>query len=148
MTNWFAYRQKKAKSNLERAFANPRGFVATHGHGVTDTLNDFFVAVAQRNPPRKNGKRLSDITGLGADNVAKIVQQHQDQCESQPDGLARDQSFRDVPQISELSLQVINHRGTAADSLAHPQDNQALHLSVSQHMLAHATAHQTPQTTG
>ncbi|KAG5663965.1 hypothetical protein KAF25_006550 [Fusarium avenaceum] len=142
MTNWFTYRRKKAKSNLDRAFANPRGFVATHGHGVADTLNTFFAAVAEGKPLPEDGKQLvGDITGLGADRVAEFAKLHQDQCLSQADGLARDQDFHGTPHIPKSPLPQVINRKEVASGLACPQDSQG--LSVPQHMVTQGNALQT-----
>ncbi|KAM0203862.1 hypothetical protein ACHAPA_007609 [Fusarium lateritium] len=147
MTNWFTYRRKKAKSNLDRAFTNPRGFVATHGHGVTDTLSNFFVAVAEGKPLPEDGRQLvGNITGLGADRVAEFAKQHQDQCRSQSDGLLKNQDSYSIPHTSKSPLPQVISCKEVVDGLAYPQDSQGLRLSFPQHMVAQGNALQTQST--
>ncbi|KAH7260537.1 hypothetical protein B0J15DRAFT_582670 [Fusarium solani] len=134
VTNWFAYRQKKAKSNLERAFANPRGFVATHGHGVTDTLNDFFVAVAQRNPPRKNGKRLSEISQVSAPTMLpklsnNIKTKTEASCASRQAACAPQPQLQASAQVCETSWSPGKPRNADHSTFAQPSRRTICHLS-------------------
>lgn len=58
VTSWFAYRRKKARLELERAFRDPRGFIARNGNPGHEIIQEFFMAARSGGTPPRAGKDL------------------------------------------------------------------------------------------
>ncbi|KAG6365526.1 hypothetical protein INS49_007137 [Diaporthe citri] len=74
VTGWFAYRRKKAKLELERAFKDPRGFIARNGQDGDEILWEFFSAIHSGVTPPCAGKSLAaGLLGLPVELIAKLI---------------------------------------------------------------------------
>jgi len=58
VTNWFAYRRKKAKVELETALDDSRGFIAQYGYEVEEDLTDIFSSSPMRKYVSEGEKTL------------------------------------------------------------------------------------------
>lgn len=62
------------KVELERAFKDPRGFIARNGHAGNEILCEYFSAIhAGVTPPCAGASLVADLLGLPVESIAELI---------------------------------------------------------------------------